>query len=193
MQLITSNALASDNSNGIELSNNHRSNLTRNLASFGLTADLVSGDGDCVFSSIVRQLNRLSQSIDKSESSLAAHLASLGLDRGEEEDAYTLRQLFVNHVQSNELYQMVTGVSPDKLNEETELFRERGTFCGNLGDLVVRVCADVLHVPIVVITSLASFPYTTFLPDTCHGDYTVIPRLRRNRLRTLRCYTKACR
>ena len=87
MQLITSNALASDNNNGIELSNNHRSNLTRKLASFGLTADLVSGDGDCVFSSIVRQLNRLSQSIDKSESSLAAHLASLGLDRGEEEDA----------------------------------------------------------------------------------------------------------
>ena len=136
-----------------------------------------------MFSSIVRQLKRLSQSIDKTESSLAAHLVSLGLDRGEEEDAYTLRQLFVNHVQSNELYQMVTGVSPDKLNEETELFRERGTFCGNLGDLVVRVCADVLHVPIVVITSLASFPY----------DYTVIPRLRRNRLRTLRCYTKACR
>lgn len=57
---------------------------------------------------------------------------------------------------------MVTGVSPDKLNEETELFRERGTFCGNLGDLVVRVCVDVLHVPIVVITSLTSFPYTTF-------------------------------
>ena len=60
----------------------------------------------------------------------------------------------------------VTGVNPDKLNEETELFRERGAFCGNLGDLVVRVCADVLHVPIVVITSLASFPYTTFLPDS---------------------------
>ena len=165
--MITSNALASDNNNGIDLSNNHRSNRTRNLASFGLTADLVSGDGDCLFSSIVRQLKKLSQSIDdKTESSLAAHLASLGLDRGEEEDAYTLRKLFVNHVQSNELYQMVTGVSPDKLNEETELFRERGTFCGNLGDLVVRVCANVLHVPIVVITSLASFPYTTFLPDS---------------------------
>ena len=28
------------------------------------------------------------------------------------------------------------------------------------------VCADVLHVPIVVITSLASFPYTPFLPDS---------------------------
>lgn len=82
MQLITLNVLASDNNNGKELSNNYRSNLAKNLASFGLTADLVSGDGDCVFSSIVRQLKRLSQSIDETESSLAAHLASLGLDEG---------------------------------------------------------------------------------------------------------------
>ena len=165
MQMITSNALTSDNSDGTEVSNNHRSNLTRNLASFGLTSDPVSGDGDCVFSSIVKQLKKLPQSTEE-ESPLAAHLLSSGSGRTEEEDAYTLRQLFVNNVQSNELYQVVTGVSPERLNEETELFRERGTFCGNLGDLVVRVCADLLQVPIVVITSLASFPYTTFLPDS---------------------------
>lgn len=36
---------------------------------------------------------------------------------------------------------------------------------GNLGDLVMRVCADILQVPIVIITSLESFPYTTFVPD----------------------------
>ena len=35
-----------------------------------------------------------------------------------------------------------------------------------MGNLVVRVCADLIQVPIVVITSLASFPYTTFLPDS---------------------------
>ena len=28
------------------------------------------------------------------------------------------------------------------------------------------VCADVLHVPVVVITSFAPFRYTTFLPDS---------------------------
>lgn len=163
--MITSNALTSDNRNGTEVSNNHRSNLTRNLASFGLTSDPVSGDGDCVFSSIVKQSKKLPQ-LTEEESPLAAHLLSSGLGRTEEEDAYTLRQLFVNNVQSNELYQVVTGVSPERLNEETELFRERGTFCGNLGDLVVKDCADLLQVPIVVITSLASFPYTTFLPDS---------------------------
>ena len=61
MQMITSNALTSDNRNGTEVSNNHRSNLTRNLASFGLTSDPVSGDGDCVFSGIVKQLKKLPQ------------------------------------------------------------------------------------------------------------------------------------
>lgn len=69
----------------------------------------------------------------------------------------------MDQVQSNEMYQMVTGVDPARLNEETELFRERGTFCGNLGDLVIRVCADMLQIPVVVITSLASFPYTSFV------------------------------
>ena len=59
------------------------------------------------------------------------------------EDAYRLRQLFVDNVQSNEEYQSVAGMNPDRLNEETELFRERGTYSGNLGDLVIKVCADV--------------------------------------------------
>ena len=89
----------------------------------------------------------------------------MGLGGCEEEDAYIFRQLFISNVQSNELYLMVAGVSPDRLNQETKLFRERGMFCSNLGDLVVRFCAEILKILIVVITSLASFPYTSFVPD----------------------------
>ena len=51
------------------------------------------------------------------------------------EDAYRLRQLFVDNVQSNEEYQSVAGVNPNRLNEENELFREWGTYSGNLGGL----------------------------------------------------------
>ena len=61
-------------------------------------------------------MKRLLQSIYKTESSLASHLVSLGLDEG----------------------------------------------VGGGGNSL----SNVLHVPIVVITSLASFPYTTFLPDS---------------------------
>ena len=62
------------------LQNNHRSNLTRNLASFGLTVDPVLGDGDCVFGSIVRQLQRLPQFINE-EASVMEHRISFGARR----------------------------------------------------------------------------------------------------------------
>lgn len=75
------------------------------------TIDPISGDGDCVFTSIVKQLRRLPEVIEN-EPSLTAHLAALGLGDSQEEDAYRLRQLFVDQVQSNEMYQMVTGVDP---------------------------------------------------------------------------------
>ena len=118
------------------------SNLNRNLASFGLSIDPVVGDGDCAFSSIVKQLHKLPEFINK-EPYFVEHLYGLGLSKSVEEDAYWLRQLFVDNVQSNKEYQSVAGMNPDRLNEETELFRERGTYSGNLGDLVIKVCADV--------------------------------------------------
>ena len=118
------------------------SNLNRNLASFGLSIDPVVGDGDCAFSSIVKQLHKLPEFINK-EPYFGEHLYGLGLSKSVEEDAYRLRQLFVDNIQSNEEYQSVAGMNPDRLNEETELFRERGTYSGNLGDLVIKVCADV--------------------------------------------------
>ncbi|PFX11080.1 hypothetical protein AWC38_SpisGene25459, partial [Stylophora pistillata] len=65
LQNITQNSLTSENKQGMENANNHRFNLSRNLPSFGLTIDPVSGDGDCVFTSIVRQLRRLPEFIDK--------------------------------------------------------------------------------------------------------------------------------
>ena len=68
-----------------------------------MTIDPVSGDGDCVFTSIVRQLRRHPKFIEN-EPSLTVHLAALGLSGSEKDDAYSLRQLFVDQVQSNEMY-----------------------------------------------------------------------------------------
>ena len=118
MQITTQNTLTGDNKQGMENSNNHRWNLSRNLASFGLTIDPISGDGDCVFTSIVKQLRRLPEVIEN-EPSLTAHLAALDLGDSQEEDAYRLRQLFVDQVQSNEMYQMVTGVDPARSRPTT--------------------------------------------------------------------------
>ena len=73
--------------------------------------------------------------------------------------------LFVKNVQSNEHYQMLTGIPSDEMNTETERFTEPGTFCGEVGDLIIKVCSDILQVPIIVVTSINGSPYVPFIPD----------------------------
>lgn len=80
-------------------------------------------------------------------------------------DVLKIRQLFVDNVRSNDYYQMLTGIPSLDLNAETERFREPGTFCGDVGDLVIKVCSDILQVPIIVVTSIIGSPYVPFMPD----------------------------
>ena len=64
---------------------------------------------------------------------LTEHLEDLGLTGANlDDDVFTLRQLFVDDVQSNEYYQMLLGISKEELNTETKRFREQGTFQGKL-------------------------------------------------------------
>lgn len=102
-------------------------------------------------------------------------LQNIGLCIDEKTDAYTLRQQFVDHVQSNEHNQLLTGISADKLNEETELFHEKGTFCGNLGDLVIRVCSDILRIPLLVIKSLAQHTAVGLSPSSLMIHWLCLP------------------
>lgn len=60
---------------------------------------------------------------------------------------------------------MLTGIPSDEMNAETERFREPGTFCGEVGDLIIKVCSDILQVPIIVVTSINGSPYVPFIPD----------------------------
>ena len=135
--------------------------LLRNLASFDLEIDPVEGDGDCAFRSIIKQLRN---TLEWNE--LSQHLKDMGLS-GEsiDDDVFALRQLFVDNVQSNEYYQMLLGISKEDLNTETERFREPGTFSGEVGDLVMKVCSDVLQTPILVVTSMPHCSYVPFIPD----------------------------
>ena len=77
MQMFTENALNSS-SNHDDTIHNPVSNLNRNLPSFGLSIDPVVGDGDCAFSSIIKQLHRLPEFINK-EPYFMEHLSGLGL------------------------------------------------------------------------------------------------------------------
>ena len=80
-------------------------------------------------------------------------------------DAYQLRQLFVNRVRSEPEYLGLHGLSPEAALQETEWFRQPGTFTGNVGDIVLKVCANILQVSIVFITSIPGSPYVPFISE----------------------------
>lgn len=60
---------------------------------------------------------------------------------------------------------MLIGISFFDLNDETERFREEGIFCGEVGDLVIKVCFDILRVSIMVIISIVGISYFLFIFD----------------------------
>ena len=127
--------------------------------------DPVTGDGDCAFASIIRQLRKSYEWQNAIYGNLRKHLTDLGLGGSVDLDVYRLRQLFVNVVQSNEDYQVLLGIDKKEMNYETERFREEGTFCGEMGDLIMKVCSDILHVPIIVVTSIPGSSYVPFIPE----------------------------
>ena len=119
---------------------------------------------DCALRSIIIHLRKSREWIEQYEI-LIQKLQTLGLGQSIDEDIYHLRQLFVDHVQSNDFYQMLIGTPLLDLNTETERFREEGTFSGEVGDLVIKVCSDIFCVPIMVVTNTAGTPYLPFIPD----------------------------
>ena len=128
---------------------NHTNCLHRNLASF----NPVSGDGVCTFRSVIVQLPK--NKVWKDQNAiLMEHLAGLGLGKGLDEDVFQFRQCFMDTVQINEHYLMFSGIPLDNINDETERIRDQRSFCGEIGDLVITVCPDILKIPNFVITSM---------------------------------------
>lgn len=147
--------LASDTDTDPSSEQHHNSLLIRNLSSFNLEIDSVEGDGDCAFRSIIKQMQQMRKTFEwiDANGKLTDHLKDMGLAGAAiDDDVFTLRQLFVNKVQSNEYYQMLLGISVEELNAETERFQEQGTFSGEVGDLVMKVCSNILEIPMLVIT-----------------------------------------
>ena len=151
---------------------NHHELLRKHLASFNLRIDPVIGDGDCAFRSIIVQVQKTQEWNDEG-SALCFHYLDLGLGRSVDEDVFHLRQLFVDSVQSNDYYQMLTGLPISDINADTERSRDQGSFCGDVGDLVIKVCSDLLRIPIIVVTSISGTPFVPFIPDDAVTDRTI--------------------
>ena len=98
---------------------------------------------------------------------LRKHLIGLGLLKSEKEDARKLRECFVEEIVKEENELLAFSPSPDRneISQTAKHFRRQGVFDTALGDFVMRVCAELLRVPIMVVTSLNSLPYVPFVPS----------------------------
>ena len=140
----------------------HTEDLKRHLAGFGLEIESVSKDGDCAFRCIIRQLLKMDSDKTKGPED---HLRSLNLMAGsEDEDTFTLRQLFVEEFIRGEDVAVSTTTFTERANE----FRMKGVFDREIGDLVMKVCCNVFKVSIIIITSSRSTPVVSFVPVAFH-------------------------
>ena len=142
----------------------NQSILQRNLATFGLEIEEVVGDGDCAFRSLVKKINKLSAG----NTLFKEHLESISLLKNEVEDTYHLRQLFVDEVLNGDeelLSFLPKEDDVETLQDKAEEFRSPGVYDRMLGDLVMKTCAQILQLPIMVTTSSEAVSYLPFVPD----------------------------
>ena len=142
----------------------HDRSLSRNLAGFNLKVDKVARDGDCAFRGVARMLRPI---CNPEQPEILNHLKSVGLCKSEDEDTITMRQLFVEEIMKfdEELLAFFPNQDREAFVERAQEFRRQGTYYAAIGDLVMRVCAQFLRVPIMVITSLDFGSYLPFLPS----------------------------
>lgn len=151
-------ALGSDGSGGDE----HERRLESVLKSKGFVKFPVQGDGDCLLTASFLQIQRLLHS--EGVSMLSNHLNCIGLlpTTDISEAVPKLRKLMVAEWLENEDDYGLRNLC----GNEHDIFEyeESGVFGGALGDAMPLALANVLHLPIVIFTSIANFPLITVSP-----------------------------
>lgn len=129
----------------------HVQALSRNLGGFNLTTNAVPKDGDCAFRSLARMLSSV---CDPQQPEISTHLNSIGLCKSEDEDTITMRNLFVDEILKcdDEILAFFPEQSKEEITTKALQFRRQGMFDSAIGDLVMRVCAQLLRLPIMVVT-----------------------------------------
>ena len=142
--------------------NSHVQILERQLAGFGLCIDEVQKDGDCAFRSVIRQFRKRA----KNDELIANHEKQMRLPPDEDGATFALRQLFADEITTEccETNQFLCGTSQEIWRKASE-FRARGVFDREIGDVVMKICANIIKIPIMVVTSNQSIPYVPFFPD----------------------------
>ena len=156
------------NTTELDLTAQHKDNLIRNLSGFSLQLDSIEKDGNCFFRETARQLNKLLQRSDLSDDQ-RQHISLLELGINKESDTRNLRLLFVREVSQN-IDEYREWMSSPSFASDIKRFQNDGHFACEIGDICAKACANLLRIPIVLITALPTVASIPFLPEYFTGS-----------------------
>ena len=92
----------------------------------------------------------------------------MGSLKFEDEDTFQLRQLFADKIPEGD-EELLTFLSLEdndgEIQAKANLFRTSGVYDKMLGDLIIKTCAEILQVTIVLVTSNESIPRLLYVPN----------------------------
>ena len=133
------------------------------LANYGLARANICGDGNCFFRAIAHALRNMVIP-DPLSDETSGHLDSLGLLSSSVDTCSQLRKLVVNEglTHSNLYKPFLPG--NQIFDDEAMLFLNVGHFASDLGNSMPLAMANVLKLPIVVISQMENLPVLPITP-----------------------------
>jgi hypothetical protein len=161
--LFSFGSLTSDNLEVTE-ANNRLNNV---IKGYGFEKIDVSPDGDCLFASILFQI----QQVISSDKEYLSYLLSLGLGpfdtqaKDSKIQITLLRELMVKEWLANrqEYEGYITGNETEYVDIVIK-YKQSGVYDGEFGNLMVLSLSNALKVNIVLLSSMENFPVVPFLP-----------------------------
>jgi hypothetical protein len=159
-----------------KLGENKDAEMEELIESFGYSVVDIPADGDCLFTSTAFQLLQLFNGPNECSDALKAHLNGLGIDienANINSVAEKLRSLVVNEWQGQFceeymefFFSSVQSNADPKLMflQEAEKFRQKGVFAASLGDAAPLALSNILHLPIMVLTTNNARAFTDICP-----------------------------
>ena len=152
------------------------SDISARVSSFGYNVGPVPGDGNRFFPAVSFQLLKLMSG--ENGRSIQERLLNLGTSPNQSmaSIAAVLRQRIVDEWQGPfmEEYQQFFHDSKLDVHTEAENFRQGGEFSCPLGDAMPLAMANILQMPIVLITSAQNMPIVTITPRRITDEVSVV-------------------
>ena len=132
------------------------------MLSFGIKKWEVPSNGNCLFTSVVFFLEKVFKLNNENE--LISQLQSIGIT-SDNYDVLLLRALMVDEwLLNRQDYQSFFIDALLDFEAEAENYRGNGVFASCLGDAMLLGLSNVLHLQIIVFTSIPSWPHFTIYP-----------------------------